>query len=72
MTLNEAFEFHKREKVPFSYTLFQPYSPSFFHFLAEARNEVFFSEDDVELFEHSDLGDGVCVGSLGFMLWIRP
>ena len=56
MTLNEALEFHQREKLPYSYTLFQPYSPTFFRFLAEARKQEFFSEDDKEVFKETDLG----------------
>ena len=56
MTLEEALEFHDREKLPYSYTLFQPYSPTFFRFLAEARKQEFFSEDDKEVFKETDLG----------------
>ena len=66
MTLNEAFDFHKREKVPFSYSLFQPYSPDFFRFLAEARNEEFFSPDDVEVFEDTELGLLITLRAIGY------
>ena len=57
MTLEEAFEFHREENVPYSYNMFQPYSKKFYEFFAEARKKKLWHEDDRELFEENDLGE---------------
>ena len=57
MNLNEAFGFHKNNNVPYCFTLFQPYSSSFYHFYAEARTKEFWHIDDKEIFETTNLGE---------------
>ena len=56
MNLEEAFSFHDREKLPYCYTLFQPYSSQFFEFLEEAKSKEHWSADDREFLGNSDLG----------------
>ena len=57
MTLEEAFEYHHEENLPYCFNLFQPYSKKFYEFFAEAKERKFTHEDDRELFEETDLGE---------------
>lgn len=56
MTLEEAFSFHQEHHVPYSFTLFQPYSEMFFEFLSEARTKELWHKDDREFFQNTNLG----------------
>lgn len=56
MDLREAFNFHVENKVPYCFTLFQPYSSKFYEFYAEAREKEFWHSDDEEIFQTTELG----------------
>lgn len=57
MTLEEAFEFHEENKVPYCFPLFQPYTKKFYEFLGEAKEKKLWHRDDREIFEETDLGE---------------
>ena len=44
------------KKLPYCYTLFQPYSSQFFEFLEEAKSKEHWSADGFEFLGNSDLG----------------
>jgi hypothetical protein len=56
MDLREAFNFHVENKVPYCFTLFQPYSSKFYEFYAEAREKELWHSDDEEIFQTTELG----------------